>query len=234
MKHAPLKVLSASLQSQRRTSALLTSTLIVAQLPGLQYLLKSIQTDMSQTNSPKVILLTGPAGTGKTSLSERIAQHADWVCVSEDRFWEAIKYGHPAGEMRTAAEQKSVQASVLENVIALVASGKNVVLEFIVYEDPPRPLIVYINGLADQGIRTIVRVLKPTVAAILERQKARGREDDTNIELATANARHQTRRLESAYIQLDWVVDNSRTTLEDAYAKWFSPIVEDKQVSRPP
>lgn len=115
----------------------------------------------------------------------------------------------------------------MKKVIELVESGKNVVLEFILYEDPPRPLMVYIDGLTSRKIHITVRLLKPTVEAILERQKVRGREDGMNIEQAKANAHHQIKCLESVYIQQEWVVDNSQKTLEEVYEGYFSPTVED-------
>src|SRR5215207_7144093 len=88
----------------------------------------------------KTILITGPAGSGKTSLAERIAQNEDWTHVSEDVHWVEIKKGRPVDEGRTPDEQRIVQSAVVLQVEALLSKGKSVVLEFINYENPPKPL----------------------------------------------------------------------------------------------
>ena len=38
----------------------------------------------------KVLLIAGPAGVGKTTTAQRIAQNAGWVLISEDDAWVAI------------------------------------------------------------------------------------------------------------------------------------------------
>jgi len=67
--------------------------------------------------------------------------------VSEDDYWVKIKEGHPWGELRTPEEQSAVQEEVVRRVVDLVTRRKNVVLEFILYEDPPRPLMNYQSAL---------------------------------------------------------------------------------------
>ena len=96
---------------------------------------------------PHVLLLAGPGGAGKTSTAARIAWHPDWEQVSEDDYWVKIKEGHPWGELRTPEEERIVQDEVVRRVIEFVARKKNVVLEFILYEDPPHPLLNYRNAL---------------------------------------------------------------------------------------
>src|SRR5215207_4153638 len=83
----------------------------------------------------KTILITGPAGSGKTSLAERIAQNENWIHVSEDVHWVEIKQGHPPGELRTPEEQSIVQPAVVLQIRDLLSKGNSVVLEFINYEN---------------------------------------------------------------------------------------------------
>lgn len=174
---------------------------------------------------PHVILLTGPSGAGKTSTAERIAQHPDWEQVSEDGYWVEIKEGHP-WERRTLEEERIVQDKVMRRVIELVAGKRNVVLEFLLYEDPPHPLLNYQSGLTSQGIPFTTRILSPSADEVLRRMKMRGRRREADVEKRRAQAEHQLRCLASPYIQHDWVIDTSDIALEEVYARHFQAIVE--------
>jgi adenylate kinase family enzyme len=124
---------------------------------------------------PQVLLLAGPSGAGKTSTAARVAQHPDWEQVSEDYYyWVKIKEGHPWGELRTPEEERIVQDEVVRQVIELVARKKSVVLEFILYEDPPHPLLNYQNALTSRDIRFTTRILSPSADEVLRRMKKAG------------------------------------------------------------
>jgi adenylate kinase family enzyme len=171
-------------------------------------------------------LLAGPGGAGKTSTAARIAHHPDWEYVSEDDYWVKIKEGHPWGELRTPEEQRVVQAEVVRLVIDLVARKKNVVLEFILYEDPPHPLLNYQTALTSQEIPFTTRILRPSADEVLQRMKMRGRPRDADLEKRRLQAEQQLRCLASPYIQSDWIIDTSDLPLEEVYARHFQAIVE--------
>jgi len=175
---------------------------------------------------PQVILLAGPGGAGKTSTAARIAQHPDWEHLSEDEYWVRIKKGRPWGELRTPEEELLVQDEVVRRVIELVARKKNVVLEFILYEDPPRPLLNYQNALRLREIPSTTRILRPSADEVIRRMTIRGRARDTDMEKRRAQAEHQIRCLASPHIQDDWVIDTSEVPLEEVYRKYFRAIVE--------
>ena len=174
----------------------------------------------------KVILITGPSGSGKTSLAERIAQNENWVLVSEDLFWAEIKEGHPAGEGRTTEEQSVVQPAVMRQIRWLLSNSKNVVLEFINYENPPKPLIYYYEELLKDTSQICVVALRPNEAVIWERKKKRGRANDQDFERELKNARHQLACLESSFIKEEWAIDSSNMTVEEIYAKCILYFVE--------
>lgn len=146
--------------------------------------------------------------------------------MSEDAYWVKIKEGHPWGELRTPEEERVVQDEVVRQVIGLVAGKKNVVLEFILYEDPPRPLLNYQNALTSQGIQFTTRILRPSADEVLRRMKMRGRRRDADAEKRRAQAEHQLRCLASPCIQQDWVIDTSDIPLEEVYTTHFQAIVE--------
>ena len=175
----------------------------------------------------KVILITGPAGSGKTSLAERIAQNENWIHVSEDLHWVEIKQGHPAGELRTPEEQRIVQPAVVLQIRELLSKGNSAVLEFINYENPPRPLIYYYEVLGKVQCNILVKVLRPSEKVIMARKKIRGRADDQDYEEELKNARHQLACIESSYIEDEWIIDNSDMTVEEVYAKCFLAFVEE-------
>ncbi|MCB0111787.1 MAG: AAA family ATPase [Caldilineaceae bacterium] len=176
----------------------------------------------------RAILITGPAGSGKSTLAARIAQNRDWVHLSEDLHWVAIKQGHPAGEARTQEEQRIVQPAVVQQLGTLLAQGKNVVLGFINYQDPPQPLLYYHAALREISCPVLVKVLHPSAEVIMVRKKTRGRVDDQDIEQEWKNTKHQLACTASSAIADDWILDNSALTVEEVYVKYFLAFVEGK------
>lgn len=173
-----------------------------------------------------VILLIGPAGSGKTTLGRLVAEHERWVHVSEDDVWGEI--GHPSHLPRDDAGQDRVHAKVHQRIEASVRDGHNILLEFLVYEDPPVRIEDYQRFLANRGIPFVTRVLRPTAETILERQSVRGRETDRDVEKRRAQAEQQLRCLRSGIVVPEWVIDSSGETPEQTYARHFRVLVEER------
>lgn len=152
----------------------------------------------------KVLLVTGPAGSGKSTLAKHVTDKLGWQYVCEDDYW--VKNGWSHG-IRTDEQEADVQQQVFADVIELIEQGKGVVLEFILYKNPPNPLTAYLDRMESDGVNYKVVALKPTVDEIMRRIKTRGREDDLNdLENRRTFAEHQLKCLEQDYIA-EWVVD---------------------------
>ncbi|MEY2847160.1 MAG: hypothetical protein RL076_2706 [Chloroflexota bacterium] len=162
----------------------------------------------------QVILITGPAGAGKTTLATYIGQQPGWTMYSEDAYWARLP--RDPHLLRTDAEKALIQAQVVVDATVAVRSGSNVVIEFILYEDPPQPLLFYQQALALPGVVMRIGVLRPPLATIMARQAQRGNDHDTQLseEMRRANAEHQLRCLQSHAINPAWIIDNSALSAE--------------------
>lgn len=169
-----------------------------------------------------VILITGPGGSGKTSLAEFIEEkdrNSNFVAVAEDAFWVEFKKNCPEKIMRTPQEELIVQGQVISHVEKLLRDNKNIALEFILYSDPPSPLLAYKKAFEDIGATVIVAVLKPSAETILERKKIRARDIEQDIDVETANTLHQLKCLESPCIDNNWIIENDNISIAATYDK---------------
>lgn len=174
---------------------------------------------------PHVVLVTGPAGAGKTTLAKQFAHQPGWVMCSEDSYWAQLP--RDPHLLRTNTEKHLIQAQVVADVKTAVQCGNNVVIEFILYEDPPQPLLFYRQALALPGVVVIPCVLCPPLATIMMRQAQRGNAHDTQLSeaLRRANAEHQLHCLQSPAIHPDWKIDNTTRTSTDIMRQllWAHP-----------
>lgn len=159
-------------------------------------------------STPNVILISGPGGSGKSSLADYIGARCEYTIVSEDRFWSELKANSPMDTWRTLDEELIVQSQVIADVRQRLLEGNNVVLEFILYCDPPRPLLAYIEALRDIAANLIVVLLKPSAEAILSRKKIRGRANEQDTAAEKDIAVSQLKCLDSPCIRKEWLVEN--------------------------
>ena len=180
---------------------------------------------METDSSPNVILIAGPAGAGKTTMAKRIGNEPGWVALSEDEFWNRLP--REPHTFRTAVEKAIVQGMVADAAIELLERGERVAIEFIVYEDPPQPIQFYATILTEAGYQVAVRVLRPSVAALLDRQAKRGNSHDTevSVDIRRGFAEQQVRCLNSQAIDVTWVIDASELNVDELYAMHFAPLL---------
>src|SRR5215216_2326798 len=188
----------------------------------LQYEPNPVTTEALQLlPSQKVLLIAGPAGSGKSTMGARIGRIEGWSHLSEDCVWNELpREPHTA---RTEEEKAVVQQRTLGYVQMELRKGKSVVLEFIVYENPPQPILFYRSELEKCKAPVQIKVLRPSLQDILARQELRANVHDRESPLAArkANAEHQLLCLSSDFIQPDWVVDSSGLSVEEVYARHF-------------
>ena len=180
---------------------------------------------METDSSPNVILIAGPAGAGKTTMAKRIGNEPGWVALSEDEFWDRLP--REPHTFRTDVEKAIVQGMVADAAIELLERGERVAIEFIVYEDPPQPIQFYATLLVEAGYQVAVRVLRPSVAALLDRQAKRGNSHDTevSVDIRRGFAEQQVRCLNSHAIDAKWVIDASELNVDELYAMHFAPLL---------
>jgi adenylate kinase family enzyme len=170
-----------------------------------------------------VLLVAGPAGSGKTTVAKKIASSRGWVCISEDDVWNEI--GHPPHQLRQKPEQLIVQSLVYDKLLEHLRQERSVVLEFILFDNPPQPLFDYQNFLADRLIPFETRVLRPSLEALLQRAIQRGREEDLQQpECFKVNAQHQLDCISS--VNPEWIIDSSADSFEQSFKKNFRSLVE--------
>jgi adenylate kinase family enzyme len=180
----------------------------------------------TQQDKIRVVLLCGPGGAGKTSLASRVARAEGWTHISEDDHWVAIKRGQPRGTSRSSEEQAIVQLEVVRRLLTELAAGRRVVLEFILYENPPRPLLYYQGALAKRGLPFTTAVLSTAPGELLRRIRERGRDACHDDEYLRRHAEHQLACLGSPLIEDAWRIDTTGRAVEDIYDVHFRAIVE--------
>jgi adenylate kinase family enzyme len=169
----------------------------------------------------KVLLITGPAGSGKSTLAQHTADQLGWLNISEDEYW--VKNGWRGH--RTEEQEHRVQKQVSDNLLHALREGSSVVLEFILYKQPPNPLTNYQRLLSDSSIQFRTVVLKPSVDEIKQRLMKRGRPNDiARIDERMTNVVSQLSILEADFIDPDWVIDPTTIPVEELYAKCLQKI----------
>ena len=162
-------------------------------------------------------------------MGRRVAEYPGWYHLPEDKVWDELP--RQAHTPRTDEEKAVVQARALGYIEAQLKDGKSVVVDFIVYEDPPQPILFYREALSKLGVPVHIKVLRPSVDELIRRQALRANAHDTEVAESDRRtyAENQVRCLSSMHIDPSWVVDPTGLSIEDVYQRAFSALVERRQ-----
>jgi adenylate kinase family enzyme len=157
------------------------------------------------------ILITGPAASGKSTLARYVSQQLGWQCLSEDDYWVANGWGSGT---RSLEQEMVVQRQVVNDLVAKCRAGRSVVLEFVVYSEPPNALSAYEEALTTLQVAFEVLALRPSVAEIIRRMEFRGRPEDLeDLQRRRREAERQVRVLEPDGTRSWTVLDTTDLTV---------------------
>ncbi len=124
---------------------------------------------------PRVLLLTGPGGSGKTTISTLLAARAGWTRIAEDDIWPRL-FGKNRGAFGSDEHRRkraAIHAEVQQSVLAALAQARNVVIDATVHEAPPEAFREYEEFFRRHGIAWELRVLMPRLEIAVARDAGR-------------------------------------------------------------
>lgn len=124
---------------------------------------------------PRVLLLTGTCGSGKSTVARRLAEHDGWARVSEDDVWRA-RFHRNRGALGSEEHRRKrgvVRSEVVTQVRRALAADRDVVVDATVHEATPDSLGDYVALLEPVHAAWSIRVLHPGLEVAVARDAAR-------------------------------------------------------------
>ena len=162
------------------------------------------------SNNKKVLLITGTAATGKTSLGQLIESKSDYVFIDGDAIQKRANYF----AKHDPSYKVDFYAETINTMLILLALGYDVVVGYIIYGDT---LKMFTDELAQYNITPTLRVLIPDRPVCVQR--------DIDRECWTGGEKWVDEWYDDmrSFLITDksFCIDNSNETLEETFNKHF-------------
>jgi predicted kinase len=168
---------------------------------------------------PRVLLLTGTCGSGKTTIAGLLGARNGWVHLSEDAVW-AQHFNKERGAFGSAEHRDKrhlVQGIVFAALRRSLEAGQSVALDATVHEAPPEAYEEYRTLFQANGVNWALRVLHPQLDIAIARDRARAVRPIGADRVADLRAKF-TRGIFAA----EWFLDTSGDTPEETVARLVS------------
>jgi predicted kinase len=161
---------------------------------------------------PRVLLLTGTCGSGKTTIATLLAEQGGWIQISEDDIWHN-RFGKNRGQFLSdehRSKRRQVHDIVLEQLLQSHHSGRDVVIDATVHESPPESYNEYQELFEVHGIEWSIRVLHPRLEVAVARDASRA-----CWSVGEKGVKELREKFNKGVLAAEWYIDNSDETAEE-------------------
>ena len=169
--------------------------------------------------NPFVILIAGPTGVGKTTLSKMLARHFNCAHLSEDGIVREIFPNEYKNVEAYPAKIKIVETQLLKIVKEIFTSGECIVIDRINLE---KEFIEEIRKVFRKHL--ILKVLWPTVEIAIERDKKRAGWTSGEIAVKRFYKKYEALKL---VIGEENYIDNSHQASKETFENFLLRIEQD-------
>ncbi len=170
--------------------------------------------------NPLVIVIAGPTGVGKTTLSKMINKHFNCAHISEDEIAKEIFPDEYKNIEDYPDKVKIAERQILKRAKDIFDSGKCVVIDLINLE---KAFIEEMKKAFHKHL--MLRILWPSMETTIERDKKR--EGWTSGEIAIKRFYKKYEELKSIIGEKNYI-DSSHQTPEETFERFISSIEQNK------
>lgn len=160
-----------------------------------------------------VIVITGPAGSGKTTLAKMVSAFYKCAYISGDEISKKLFPDTYVNIEKNPKDSKIVEKQLLKDVKEIFSKGGNVVVDYIILGEK------YISEYKNLfGKHLVFKVIFPPMKIIIERDKKR---DCWTSGEDTVERLYKEYEILKPIIGVSNYIDNSNQTPEETFNKYF-------------
>ena len=178
---------------------------------------------------PRVLLLTGTCGSGKTTIAALLAEHATWIHINEDLIWHNC-FGKNRGQFLSdehRVKRRQVHEIVLGQLLQGLHLGLDVVIDATVHESPPEAYEEYQSLCEAHAIEWSIRVLHPRLEVAVARDASR-----TCWSVGEKGVKELREEFNKGVLGAECYVDNSDETAEETVMRLLNPGAANNCINR--